>query len=66
MDCQHFDANMNKCPCTYEPCSRKGYCCQCLHYHLSINQLPACCFAADEERTYNRSISYFVQRRQAR
>ena len=64
MGCDHYESNLKKCNCTYEPCSRKGYCCQCIEYHLRLNELPACCFTAEEERTFNRSISYFVQRRQ--
>lgn len=66
MQCQHFDGNISKCNCTYEPCPRKGYCCQCIAYHLRNNELPACCFTEEEERTYNRSIAFFVQRRSRR
>jgi hypothetical protein len=54
---------MEKCNCTYEPCARKGFCCECLHYHRVMNQLPACYFTAEEERTYDRSISAFVAKR---
>jgi len=28
-----------------------------------MNELPACYFTAEEERTYDRSISYFVSNR---
>jgi hypothetical protein len=63
MDCKHHHENMEKCNCTYEPCSRKGYCCECIHYHRSMNQLPACYFKADEEKTYDRSIRYFMSKR---
>jgi hypothetical protein len=28
-----------------------------------MNELPACYFTAAQERTYNRSISYFVSSR---
>ncbi|OPL08649.1 MAG: hypothetical protein AVO34_14090 [Firmicutes bacterium ML8_F2] len=28
-----IEENRGNCPCTYEPCSRKGKCCECLSYH---------------------------------
>ena len=43
-----------------EPCSRKGLCCECISYHLKSRQLPACCFPAEAERTYDRSFEHFV------
>ena len=60
MECK---ANENKknCNCTYESCSRKGICCECLRYHLSIQQLPACCFPDDIEKTYDRSFKRFAE-----
>ena len=63
MECESLKSNMQVCNCTYEPCSRKGNCCACLHYHRRMGELPACYFTEEEERTYNRSISYFVSRR---
>lgn len=53
--------NMSHCNCSYEPCSRKGICCDCVAYHLRANELPACFFPDDVEKTYDRSISKFVQ-----
>ena len=55
--------NKKICNCTYEPCSRKGICCECLHYHRKNGQLPACFFTTAEERTYDRSIENFVKNR---
>lgn len=52
--------NLKNCNCTYEPCSRKGLCCECLTYHRRNNELPACYFDSKAEATYNRSISYFL------
>lgn len=52
--------NMKNCNCTYEPCSRKGICCECLAYHKRSNQLPACFFTAEYERTYDRSLENFL------
>lgn len=63
MDCTKASKNKTMCNCTYEPCPRKGLCCECLAYHRSMDELPACYFTATEEATYDRSIRYFVERR---
>ena len=34
--------NLRECNCTYQPCSRKGVCCECVRYHKSNNELPSC------------------------
>ena len=60
MDCQKIK-NLGQCTCSYDPCSRKGLCCDCLSYHLNKRQLPGCCFPADAEKTYNRSFELFAQ-----
>ena len=60
MECS-IDKNLARCNCTYEPCSRKGKCCECLHYHRRAGELPACFFSAEAERTYDRSIAHFVR-----
>lgn len=60
MDCS-IDNNKSKCNCTYEPCSRKGKCCECIAYHLQYDELPACVFPDDIERTYDRSMATFVR-----
>lgn len=65
MDCNNKKKNLTKCNCTYEPCSRKGICCECISYHRSMNELPACYFSKEAEKTYNRSISSFVQQQKA-
>ncbi|MBN1865689.1 hypothetical protein JW916_00200 [Candidatus Sumerlaeota bacterium] len=59
--CVNVDRNKKRCNCTYEPCSRKGICCECVEYHRSMGELPACFFSDDVERTYDRSISRFVR-----
>jgi len=33
--------NKDRCNCTYEPCSRKGKYCECIAYHLEMEELPA-------------------------
>jgi len=60
MECKR-ERNQQKCNCSYEPCSRKGVCCDCLSYHLGSRQLPACCFPADAERTFDRSFDHFAR-----
>lgn len=60
MECKR-EANLNKCNCSYEPCSRKGACCDCLAYHLRSRELPACFFPRDAERTYERSFEHFAR-----
>lgn len=60
MEC-NIEANKINCNCTYEPCSRKGKCCECISYHLRMDELPACTFPPDIERTYDRSFGRFVK-----
>jgi len=60
MECQ-IEANKAKCTCTYEPCSRKGKCCDCIAYHLRLDELPGCVFPPKVEQTYDRSIARFVE-----
>ena len=60
MECNK-DRNLERCNCSYEPCSRKGVCCECLRYHINMRQLPACVFPADAERTYDRSYEHFAR-----
>ena len=59
--CSNNAANVARCNCTYDPCSRKGKCCECLKYHLVMDELPACCFPDDVERTYDRSFQRFAE-----
>jgi hypothetical protein len=59
MEC-NTQRNQKKCNCTYEPCSRKGKCCDCLQYHLQMHELPACCFPDEAERTFDRSFEFFA------
>jgi hypothetical protein len=60
MEC-NIEANQAKCNCTYEPCPRKGKCCECISYHLAMNELPACAFPPEIERTYDRSFKRFAE-----
>lgn len=60
MDCKQ-DQNMKNCNCSYEPCPRKGICCDCVSYHLNSRQMPACFFPAGAERSYDRSFEHFAR-----
>jgi len=53
--------NLGRCNCSYEPCSRKGLCCECLQYHWSHRELPACLFPDSVEKTYDRSLARFLE-----
>lgn len=55
-----IENNKSVCNCTYEPCPRKGICCECVRYHLDSAEMPACFFPPEVERTYDRSIERFI------
>ncbi|MFW5787035.1 MAG: DUF6485 family protein [Halanaerobiales bacterium] len=57
----NLEANKDYCTCTYEPCPRKGKCCECIAYHNQKNELPGCLFPPEAEKTYNRSVEYYVK-----
>ena len=59
MEC-NIEKNKSGCNGAYEPCSRKGRCCECISYHLRMEELPACCFPPEVERTYDRSFARFA------
>lgn len=58
MECKK-EQNKESCNCTYT-CSKKGICCDCISYHRKMNQLPACYFPNDIEKSYDRSIQNFL------
>ncbi len=60
MECKR-DSNLKRCICTYDPCAKKGICCECLHYHLRMRQLPGCVFTKEAEATYDRSFEHFAR-----
>ncbi|MHA1215832.1 MAG: DUF6485 family protein [Candidatus Thorarchaeota archaeon] len=43
------------------PNYNQRYCCDCLQYHWSHRELPGCFFPEDAERTYDRSLEYFIK-----
>jgi len=60
-NCPSEEDNLAVCTCTYEPCSRKGICCECVAYHRRAGELPGCYFSEAAERTYDRSIAAFLR-----
>ena len=58
-----IEKNKAECNCTYEPCSKKGICCECMKYHWRMGELPACYFTKEQERTYNRSVQFYMSGR---
>jgi hypothetical protein len=59
MECD-LKKNLAQCTCSYESCSRRGKCCECVAYHRRSNEIPGCFFAPEAERTYDRSITKFI------
>lgn len=60
MECKKA-ANARLCNCSYEGCPRQGVCCDCVAYHRTKRQLPACFFPDQAERTYDRSFEHFAK-----
>jgi len=56
-----IERNMGFCNCSYEPCSKKGMCCECIQYHKRLGELPACLFPDDIEKGFDRSVANFVK-----
>lgn len=61
MECKQTE-NAKTCKCTYS-CPRHGKCCECVRYHRSSGEFPACFFSKDGERTYDRSFENLVNDR---
>jgi hypothetical protein len=60
MECNK-QGNLKQCSCSYPGCDRKGLCCECISYHLSMRQLPGCCFPQEVEKGYDRSFKAFAR-----
>jgi hypothetical protein len=65
MECK-VKQNKARCNCSYEPCAKKGICCECIESHRTKGQLPACFFPNDIEKTFDRSIERFIKTYQQR
>ncbi|MCX5749627.1 MAG: hypothetical protein NTZ10_05235 [Candidatus Saganbacteria bacterium] len=55
MDCPNLEKNKKYCNCTFS-CEKKFKCCECLHYHRQLGEVPACYFSREAEKTGDRSI----------
>jgi hypothetical protein len=60
MEC-NISKNKSRCNCTYEGCSKKGKCCECIRSHWASRELPGCLFPPELEKTYDRSLEAFVK-----
>ena len=60
MECRKT-SNRKGCACSYDPCARKGICCECIAAHVRVRELPGCCFSKEAERTYDRSFEHFAK-----
>ncbi len=65
LECK-IQENKLRCNCTYEPCDKKGKCCECINYHWQRRELPACLFPDNVEKTFDRSIERFIKTCQER
>ncbi len=54
-------SNAVRCNCSWEPCPRKGVCCECITYHWKNREMPACFFPDAIEKTYDRTFATFVK-----
>jgi len=60
MECNK-QTNKASCTCTYEPCPRKGVCCECVAYYGRNGEIPGCFFSKAGEASYDRSIRAFIK-----
>jgi len=60
-ECVNLKKNIANCNCTYAGCPRHGICCECLAYHRSNGELPACYFDKKAEKSYDRSIENYLR-----
>lgn len=60
-ECVNKSKNLENCGCTYTSCSKRGVCCECLKSHWQNRELPGCLFPPEAEKTYNRSLEYFIE-----
>jgi hypothetical protein len=60
-ECDAIKDNLSFCTCTYDPCSRKGKCCECIQYHKRVGEAPGCLFPKAAEKTYDRSLRHLAK-----
>ena len=59
--CPNIEENLKHCTCTYMSCDKRGMCCECIAYHRRSGEIPGCLFSQEGEKTYDRSVSYFIK-----
>jgi hypothetical protein len=57
-----IESRAKSCNCSY-PCGRKGLRCECVAYHRSSGELPACYFSKTAGRSYDRSVERYLETR---
>ena len=40
--CPNLETNKKSCACPNKTCTRHGFCCACVEYHLAAGNLPLC------------------------
>ena len=60
MECL-LEQNRRECTCTYQACTQRGKCCDCVRYHRSRGELPGCFFPPEAEKSYDRSRTAFIR-----
>ena len=61
MKCEHNGSIA--CNCTAS-CGKRGKCCECVAYHRSAGEFPACFFSAEAEKKYDRSLGELLRDRE--
>ena len=61
MECSNESKNLAGCGCSYPGCPAKGALLRVFAVSFEKQELPACCFPADVERTSDRSFKRFAQ-----
>ncbi|MDD1776595.1 MAG: DUF6485 family protein [Candidatus Helarchaeota archaeon] len=55
-----IERNHDRCGCTYNSCTKRGKCCECIQSHWKNGELPGCLFPPELEKTYDRSLKAFI------
>ncbi len=55
------EQNKKECPCTWEPCDKKGICCECLRFHWVEGELPVCLFPPEWEKGRELSVESLIE-----
>jgi hypothetical protein len=53
--------NKSRCSCRHTNCSNWAVCCDCVANHKRKNELPACYFTPEAEKTDDRSIKHYIK-----